>query len=60
MKQLYNSNSIFVEQIPESLYEEILDFETGSLKQKSHVRPNRIFTADKHIFLSNNEKVFIL
>ncbi|MBU4190263.1 MAG: type II toxin-antitoxin system PemK/MazF family toxin [Candidatus Thermoplasmatota archaeon] len=27
------------------------DFETGSLKQKSHVRPNRIFTADKHIIL---------
>jgi mRNA interferase MazF len=27
------------------------DFETGSLKQPSNVRPNRIFTADHHIIL---------
>jgi len=27
------------------------DFETGSLKQSSNVRPNRIFTADSHIAL---------
>lgn len=27
------------------------DFETGSLKQNSNVRPNRIFTADRHIIL---------
>jgi mRNA interferase MazF len=27
------------------------DFETGNLKQKSNIRPNRIFTADKHIIL---------
>ncbi len=27
------------------------DFESGSLKQISNVRPNRIFTADKHIIL---------
>ncbi|MBU0694739.1 MAG: type II toxin-antitoxin system PemK/MazF family toxin [Candidatus Omnitrophica bacterium] len=27
------------------------DFETGTLKQKSSVRPNRIFTADRHIAL---------
>jgi len=27
------------------------DFETGSLKQRSNVRPNRIFTADRHIIL---------
>jgi mRNA interferase MazF len=27
------------------------DFETGSLKQTSNVRPNRIFTADSHIIL---------
>lgn len=27
------------------------DFETGTLKQKSNVRPNRIFTADRHIIL---------
>lgn len=27
------------------------DFLTGSLKQKSNIRPNRIFTADKHIIL---------
>ena len=25
------------------------DFETGSLKQSSNIRPNRIFTADIHI-----------
>ncbi|RLF47180.1 MAG: type II toxin-antitoxin system PemK/MazF family toxin [Thermoplasmata archaeon] len=27
------------------------DFETGSLRQRSNVRPNRIFTADRHIIL---------
>jgi len=27
------------------------DFEIGTLKQKSNVRPNRIFTADHHIVL---------
>lgn len=27
------------------------DFETGSLKQSSNIRPNRIFTADSHIIL---------
>lgn len=27
------------------------DFETGTLKQRSNVRPNRIFTADRHIIL---------
>ena len=27
------------------------DFQTGSLKQPSNVRPNRIFTADSHIVL---------
>lgn len=27
------------------------DFETGSLKQSSNIRPNRIFTADNHIIL---------
>ena len=27
------------------------DFETGSLKQLSNMRPNRIFTADSHIVL---------
>ena len=27
------------------------DFETGSLKQKSNIRPNRIFTADRSIIL---------
>ncbi|NUO08720.1 MAG: type II toxin-antitoxin system PemK/MazF family toxin [Candidatus Brocadia sp.] len=27
------------------------DFETGSLKQPSNVRPNRIFTIDSHIIL---------
>lgn len=27
------------------------DFQTGSLKQPSNVRPNRIFTADGHIVL---------
>lgn len=27
------------------------NFETGSLKKESNVRPNRIFTADKHIIL---------
>ena len=27
------------------------DFETGTLKQRSNVRPNRIFTADHHIIL---------
>ncbi|OIP61487.1 MAG: growth inhibitor PemK [Nitrospirae bacterium CG_4_9_14_3_um_filter_53_35] len=27
------------------------DFKTGSLKQTSNLRPNRIFTADSHIIL---------
>ncbi len=27
------------------------DFKTGGLKQPSNVRPNRIFTADRHIVL---------
>ena len=27
------------------------DFEVGSLKQKSHIRPNRLFTCDIRIFL---------
>jgi mRNA interferase MazF len=27
------------------------EFETGSLKQSSNIRPNRIFTADSHIIL---------
>lgn len=27
------------------------DFEAGSLKQPSNVRPNRIFTTDSHIIL---------
>ncbi|MBI2831000.1 MAG: type II toxin-antitoxin system PemK/MazF family toxin [Chloroflexi bacterium] len=29
----------------------VLDFETGALKQKSNIRPNRIFTVDRHIIL---------
>ena len=38
------------------------DFETGGLKQKSNVRPNRLFTADQHIVLYTvghlrNEKI---
>jgi mRNA interferase MazF len=27
------------------------DFESGILKQKSNIRPNRIFTADRHIII---------
>jgi mRNA interferase MazF len=27
------------------------DFETGTLRQDSNVRPNRLFTADEHIVL---------
>ncbi len=27
------------------------DFETGTLRQRSNLRPNRIFTADRHIIL---------
>lgn len=27
------------------------DFKTGTLKQKSNIRPNRIFTVDRHIIL---------
>jgi len=27
------------------------DFEVGSLRQRSHVRPNRLFTADRQIIL---------
>ena len=34
-----------------SLSLEDRDFETGSLKQSSNIRPNRIFTADTHIIL---------
>jgi mRNA interferase MazF len=30
---------------------EAKDFEEGGLKQKSNVRPNRLFTADSHIVL---------
>ena len=38
------------------------DFETGGLKQKSNIRPNRLFTAEQLIVLYNaghlgNEKV---
>src|SRR3972149_4337261 len=34
-----------------SLFLDDKDFETGSLKQPSNLRPNRIFTADHHIIL---------
>jgi len=34
-----------------SLSLEDCDFETGNLKQSSNIRPNRIFTADRHIIL---------
>jgi len=27
------------------------DFQSGSLKQSSNIRPNRLFTADRHIVL---------
>lgn len=27
------------------------DFETGTLRRRSNVRPNRIFTADRHIIM---------
>jgi mRNA interferase MazF len=27
------------------------DFESGTIKQKSNIRPNRIFTADRHIVI---------
>ena len=27
------------------------DFEWGSLRRRSNIRPNRIFTADRHIIL---------
>jgi mRNA interferase MazF len=38
------------------------DFESGGLRQKSNIRPNRLFTADEHIVLYKaghlrNEKV---
>lgn len=33
------------------------DFEEGSLKQVSNIRPNRIFTADKHIILYKIGKI---
>ena len=38
------------------------DFETGSLRQKSNIRPNRLFTADQHLILYKagrlrNEKI---
>lgn len=34
-----------------SVFIENSDFETGSLKQRSNIRPNRIFTADRHILI---------
>jgi mRNA interferase MazF len=30
---------------------EVNDFEEGGLRQKSNVRPNRLFTADSHVVL---------
>lgn len=33
------------------------DFEEGSLKQVSNIRPNRIFTADEHIILYKIGKI---
>ena len=38
------------------------DFESGGLRQKSNIRPNRLFTADRHIVLYKaghlkNEKI---
>jgi mRNA interferase MazF len=33
------------------------DFASGSLKQKSNARPNRLFTADNHIILYKVGKV---
>jgi len=27
------------------------DFQSGALRQKSNIRPNRLFTADEHIVL---------
>ena len=33
------------------------DFSQGSLKQKSHIRPNRIFTADRRIVLYKAGKI---
>jgi mRNA interferase MazF len=33
------------------------DFTSGSLKQQSNVRPNRIFTADSHIILYKIGKI---
>ena len=34
-----------------SLPLEDTDFEAGSLKQSSNIRPNRLFTADSHVIL---------
>ncbi|HLG33714.1 MAG TPA: type II toxin-antitoxin system PemK/MazF family toxin [Bacteroidia bacterium] len=36
---------------------EVSDFEKGSLPVASHVRPNKIFTADKSIILSKAGKI---
>ena len=36
----------------------ISEFQTGSLKQESNVRPNRIFTADRRIVLYRAGQVF--
>jgi mRNA interferase MazF len=33
------------------------DFTCGSLKKKSNIRPNRIFTADRHIILCRFGKI---
>ncbi len=33
------------------------DFQSGSLKKKSNLRPNRIFTADNHIILYKVGKI---
>ena len=33
------------------------EFETGNIKQKSNIRPNRIFTADKSIILYRIGKI---
>ncbi|MEN4007083.1 MAG: hypothetical protein PQ964_06995 [Methanobacteriaceae archaeon] len=39
------------QQIKDKYAVSIEDFKTGALRQKSNVRPNRIFTADCHIVL---------
>lgn len=33
------------------------DFITGNLQQKSDIRPNKLFTADKKTFLSHGAKI---